>query len=94
MRGLAASLDWLGWAETPIIGSHQFVWEADPWSRGGYAYFDPSFDPALRPWLARPFGRIFFAGEHTSFRWQGYMNGAVESGRRAAAEVEAVHRLS
>ena len=70
------------------------VWEADPWSRGGYAFFDPAFDPALRQWLARPFGRIFFAGEHTSFRWQGYMNGAVESGRRAAAEIEAVHRLA
>jgi monoamine oxidase len=25
--------------------------------------------------------------------WQGYMNGAVESGRRAAAEVAATHRL-
>ena len=59
----------------------------------GYAYFDPAFDPALRQWLARPFGRLFFAGEHTSFQWQGYMNGAVESGRRAAAEIEAVHRV-
>ena len=36
--------------------------------------------------------RLFFAGEHTSIRWQGYMNGAVESGRRAAAEIVAVHR--
>ena len=54
----------------------------------------PSFDPSLRQWLARPFGRLFFAGEHTSFRWQGYMNGAVESGRRAAAEIEAVHRAA
>ena len=37
--------------------------------------------------LARPFDRIFFAGEHTSLRWQGYMNGAVETGLRAAEEV-------
>jgi monoamine oxidase len=41
-------------------------------------------------WLARPHGRIVCAGEHTSFRWQGYMNGAVESGLRAAAEVRAL----
>ena len=27
-----------------------------------------------------------FAGEHTSV-WQGYMNGAVESGERAAGEI-------
>ena len=66
----------------------------DPNARGGYAYFDPAFDPALRAWLARPFGRLFFAGEHTSVKWQGYMNGAVESGRRAAAEIDATHRLA
>jgi monoamine oxidase len=67
------------------------IWEDDPHARGGYAFFDPAFDPDLRAWLARPAGRIFFAGEHTSIRWQGYMNGAVESGRRAAAEVAATH---
>jgi monoamine oxidase len=30
---------------------------------------------------------MVFAGEHTSERWQGYMNGAVESGLRAAREL-------
>jgi monoamine oxidase len=68
-------------------------WENDPWARGGYAFFDPGYKPALRDSLARPFGRIFFAGEHTSVRWQGYMNGAVESGLRAADEVAATERL-
>ena len=94
MRGLAASLDWLGSSGASLLRAQQIVWESDPWARGGYAYFDPAFDPMLRQWLARPFGRLFFAGEHTSFRWQGYMNGAVESGRRAAAEIDATHRLS
>jgi monoamine oxidase len=93
MRALASQLDWLGSSGVELRQSRQVVWETDPWARGGYAYFDPAFDPALRQWLARPFGRLFFAGEHTSFRWQGYMNGAVESGRRAAAEIEAVHRV-
>jgi monoamine oxidase len=87
MPGLARELDWLGAEHAQLIASRQTVWDADPWSRGGYAYFDPTFDPALRPWLARPFGRLFFAGEHTSIKWQGYMNGAVESGRRAAQEI-------
>ena len=44
-----------------------------------------------RGWRGRA-GRLFFAGEHTSIKWQGYMNGAIESGRRAAAEVAAVQR--
>jgi len=92
-RGLADSLDWLGSRDAELVASRQVVWEQDPYARGGYAYFDPGFDPILRAWLARPCGRLFFAGEHTSIKWQGYMNGAVESGRRAAAEVAAVHVL-
>ncbi len=89
----ASGLSWLGTSPAELEASRQVVWESDPFARGGYAYFDPSFDPALREWLARPAGRLFFAGEHTSIRWQGYMNGAVESGRRAAAEIAATHRI-
>jgi monoamine oxidase len=91
-RGLADALDWLGSKDGELLASRQIVWEQDPYARGGYAYFDPGFEPSLRAWLSRPAGRLFFAGEHTSVRWQGYMNGAVESGRRAAAEVAATHR--
>jgi monoamine oxidase len=57
------------------------------WQRGAYAYFDPSFPPSERRWLSVPFKRIYFAGEHTSVKWQGYMNGAVESGLRAVEEI-------
>jgi len=89
--GLVDALEWLGSKNAQLTASRQIVWEHDPFSRGGYAFFDPAFDPSLRAWLARPSGRLFFAGEHTSVKWQGYMNGAVESGRRAAAEVAAVH---
>jgi monoamine oxidase len=92
--GLVTALGWLGSIKDGPIASTQIVWESDPWARGGYAFFDPAFPPSLRPWLPRAFGRLFFAGEHTSMRWQGYMNGAVESGRRAAAEIEATHRLN
>jgi len=85
-------LDWLGSGKATLTATRQITWDTDPWARGGYAYMDPAFSPALQPWLARPFGRLFFAGEHTSLRWRGYMNGAVESGHRAAVELEAVHR--
>jgi monoamine oxidase len=87
--GAIAQLNWLG-VPGSLLASRTIVWEHDAWSRGGYAYFSPSFDPRLRAWLARPAGRVLFAGEHTSLRWQGYMNGAIESGLRAAAEVRAV----
>ena len=54
----------------------------------------PRSIPRCAPGWRVPCGRLFFAGEHTSIEWQGYMNGAVESGRRAAAEVAAVHALT
>jgi monoamine oxidase len=78
-------LAWLG-KPSRLLASHVVRWDDDKWAGGGYVYFDRGFDPRLREWLARPFGRVLFAGEHTSFRWQGYVNGAVESGQRAAAE--------
>jgi len=79
-------LEWLG-QPSALIAHRSISWERDKWVRGGYAVFDHRFDPALRSWLARPSGRLAFAGEHTSRKWQGYMNGAVESGRRAAVEI-------
>ena len=88
-RGVIRQIDWLG-RPSRLIASQVVAWDHDPLARGGYAYFDPGFDPLWRAWLARPTGRIVFAGEHTSIKSQGYMNGAVESGLRAAAEVSAL----
>jgi monoamine oxidase len=93
VNGLVRALDWLGSGDAQLLAWRQARWESDPWSRGGYAVFNAAFKPSLRGWLAQPCGRLFFAGEHTSVRWPGYMNGAVESGHRAAAEVRATHLL-
>jgi monoamine oxidase len=89
-RGVVSRLGWLG-RPSRLMASQSVVWDHDPWARGGYAYFDPGYAPQWRAWLARPAGRIVFAGEHTSIKYQGYMNGAVESGLRAAAEIAALN---
>jgi monoamine oxidase len=91
-RSLAARLAWMNVDRVTLLASHAISWESDPWSLGGYAVFKPGYDPELRDWLARPHGRTFFAGEHTAHRWQGYMNGAVESGLRVAHEIEYARR--
>ena len=93
-EGVVRRVTWLAptGQPAPLLASEAVVWDDDPWVRGGYAVFDPTFDPGLRQWLARPAGRVLFAGEHTSQHWQGYMNGAIESGRRAAAEVRALRQ--
>jgi monoamine oxidase len=80
-------LDWLNPGRAKVLAWNAVTWENDPWAQGGYAAFRTTYDPQLRPWLARPHGRVFFAGEHTSGRSQGYMNGAIETGQRAAREV-------
>jgi monoamine oxidase len=87
--GVIRRIEWLGQPST-LLASRTIVWDEDPWARGGYAYFDPGFDPLWRAWLARPAGRIVFAGEHSSIKSQGYMNGAIETGLRAAAEIAAI----
>lgn len=63
-------------------------WNGEEWTRGSYAFFTPGQMTTIREWLARPVGRVHFAGEHTAV-WQGYMHGAVESGFRAAQEIDA-----
>jgi monoamine oxidase len=90
---LVDRLKWLG-EPSPLLQHRIVCWEDDSLARGGYAFFDPAFEPALREWLPRTFMRLAFAGEHTSLRWQGYMNGAVESGKRAAGEIRAMRTLA
>jgi monoamine oxidase len=62
------------------------IWHEEEWARGAFAYFEPGQMATLLPLAQRPEGRIHFAGEHTS-AWHGWMNGALESGNRAAEEI-------
>ena len=63
------------------------AWDRYPWSLGSYALIKPGQYTSFWGVEAEPAGNVFFAGEHTSADWQGYLNGAVESGQRAAGEV-------
>jgi monoamine oxidase len=86
---LLSDLCWLRrGGETPRAVAHaEWRWQDDPFARGGYAFVDPGFDPAWLSVLSRRAGRLFFAGEHTSTNYQGYMEGAVESAERVLDEV-------
>jgi monoamine oxidase len=61
-------------------------WSDQPWVGGAYSAYAPGQVTAYWDVLRRPHGRISAAGEHTARLAVGYMDGAVESGRRAAAE--------
>jgi monoamine oxidase len=63
-------------------------WLAERWSRGCYVGFaPPGVLTGYGPRLREPDGRIHWAGTETATQWAGYMEGAVQSGKRAAGEV-------
>ncbi|HEV2863814.1 MAG TPA: NAD(P)/FAD-dependent oxidoreductase [Pyrinomonadaceae bacterium] len=68
-------------------GGASKCWDEDEWARGAYTCFAPGQMETLMPHVATPEGRIHFAGEHAS-SLPGWMHGALESGNRAAREVE------
>jgi monoamine oxidase len=64
------------------------VWAADEWTRGCYgAVMPPNTWLAFGEALRRPAGALHWAGTETATEWMGYMDGALGSGERAAAEV-------
>lgn len=73
---------------TYLEGGSSFCWDNEQWSRGAYAWFRPGEMTSLLHHIASPEGRIHFAGDHTSPA-PGWMNGALQSGNRAAREVAA-----
>ncbi|MDX6589380.1 MAG: monoamine oxidase [Solirubrobacterales bacterium] len=63
-------------------------WTSEPWSRGGpVSALGTGTLSDFGPALTVPFGRVHWAGTETATYWNGYMDGAVRSGERAAAEV-------
>jgi monoamine oxidase len=69
-----------------LLGTSQ-IWQDDPFQLGAFTYFQPGQLTTLLAAAQQPEGFIHFAGEHTS-AWAGWMNGALESGNRAASEVD------
>ena len=67
-------------------------WAADPWTRGCYVgYFPPGVLVGYRDALRASVDRLHWAGTETATEWNGYMDGAIQSGYRAASE--ALERL-
>lgn len=73
-------------ASSHVASGTSHSWQRDPWSRAAWAEPTPEQDRELGGELAMPEGPIHFAGEHISGA-RGWMNGAIESGLRAAAEI-------
>ena len=64
----------------------RFHWPSHPWTRGSYASYRVGQWTAFAGAEAEPVGRLFFAGEHCSL-YHAWIQGALESGIRAAREI-------
>jgi monoamine oxidase len=66
---------------------HVKHWPSSPLTRGSYSMWKMGQHTSFAGIEGEVEGGCHFCGEHTSVESQGYLNGAVESGERAAQEV-------
>jgi monoamine oxidase len=86
-RLAAAEIEKLFPASSDLIeNTATIAWLNEPYTRGSYMALAPGEVTAHWRALLEPAGRLFFAGEHAT-AIQGFMEGAVESGQRAAATI-------
>ena len=63
-------------------------WTAEPYSRGApVGLMGPEIMGRYGHVLRRPEGLVHWAGTDTATVWNGYMDGAIQAGERAADEV-------
>jgi monoamine oxidase len=72
--------------EYEVGASH--AWYSDPYAVGAFPLFDPGQQTELQPDIVAPEGRIHFAGDHCSL-YHAWIQGALESGIRAASAIDA-----
>ena len=75
------------WPGLDIVGVHGHDWLADPLSQGTWAAHRPGWYLDHHRALQQPEGRIVFASGDIAEGWAGFIDGAIESGLRAARAV-------
>src|SRR4051794_31200663 len=67
-------------------------WQGYEWTKGSYSYWKVGQYTAFSGMEAAEQNGCHFAGEHTSTDFQGYLQGGVETGARAAGEIVAAYK--
>jgi monoamine oxidase len=62
-------------------------WTGYPWTKGSYSYWKVGQYTKFSGMERKQQGNCHFCGEHTSIDFQGYLNGAVETGERVVSEI-------
>ena len=70
-----------------FIKSRMMDWPNDPWTLGAYSFAAPGQVTSQGPILHNGIGRLHFCGEHTCYKFIGYMEGALNSGVALAKRI-------
>jgi monoamine oxidase len=74
--------------DAQLVATDGHDWNSDEFSRGTWTAYRPGQPSQLHSALGRAEGRIVFAGSDTAIAWPGFMCGAIESGLKAAHQIE------
>ncbi len=93
-QATADLIDYFGAEAAHPIAYVDQDWTQEIWSHGGYvAHMGPGVLTQYGPALRMPVGRLHWAGTETATQWCGYLDGALQSGIRAADEVLAAQAM-
>jgi monoamine oxidase len=80
--------------EAEVVAAKGHDWTADPFARGTWSVFRPQQLTRYLRELQRPEGRLLFAGSDVASGWNGFIDGAIETGLRAGHQVVRLVRSS
>lgn len=89
LDGLTAALREFA-PDATVLAADYHDWAADPWSKGTWMVNPPGQLTRSATALQRPEGRVLFGGADVATLWIGWLEGAIESGARTAAEAVAL----
>jgi monoamine oxidase len=70
------------------VGEVRFMdWPRDPQTMAGYSFPAPGQVTSIGPTYYKGVGRLHFAGEHTNYKFVGYMEGGLNSGASLAKRI-------
>lgn len=78
---------WSGISEKYNGNVQRMHWPTQPYTLGSYACYRPGQFQTIAGAERKSIGNLHFAGEHCSLSYQGYMNGAAETGKKAANKI-------
>ena len=76
--------------DAEVVATDAHDWNADEFSQGTWMAYRPGQVMRFATALQEPEGRVTFAGSDLASGWAGWIDGAIESGSRAAREVDLI----